>query len=168
MADDAVGVLVYLLQQAFDGAQDGEAEHQALLPNLRSVSAEDWEAKPPGADRSIRDIVLHVGGCKYLYSDHMFGSGHLDWTSPIVDPWPNSEPHMREVVEWLEAGHRKLIRHVQELSAVELTVLRNAPWGEPRETRWLLSVLLQHDLYHAGEVNHIRSMRHDDRWAFVR
>lgn len=168
MQDDATDMLVYLMQQAFDGAQDGDAEHQALLPNLRAVSPEDWDARPSGAERSIRDIALHVGGCKYMYADHMFASGRLEWTSPIVDPWPHSEPHMREVIDWMEAGHRKLMRHVRELGTAELTALRGAPWGEQRETRWLLSVLLQHDLYHAGEVNHIRSIRHDDRWAFLR
>ncbi len=168
MPDGATSILVYLMQQAFDGAEDGSSEHQALLPNLQAVSPEDWAAKPAGIERSIRDIVLHVGGCKYMYADHMFGSGRLEWTSPIADPWPHSEPHMREVIEWMEAGHRKLMRHVRELDTAEMTVLRSAPWGEPRETRWLLSVLLQHDLYHAGEVNHIRSMRHDDRWAFLR
>ncbi|HKS92403.1 MAG TPA: DinB family protein [Tepidiformaceae bacterium] len=168
MADDATRMLMYLMQQAFDGARDDDAEHQALLPNLQSVNPDDWQARPAGTERSIRDIVLHVGACKYMYADHMFGSGRLDWTSPIVDPWPSSEPHMREVIEWMEAGHRKLMRHVEELDAAAMTALRSAPWGEPRETRWLLSVLLQHDLYHAGEVNHLRSVRHDDRWAFLK
>ena len=36
-----------------------------------------------------------------------------------------------------------------------------------RETRWLLSRLLQHDSYHAGEVNHLRSLIDgDDRWRW--
>jgi hypothetical protein len=27
-------------------------------------------------------------------------------------------------------------------------------WGELKETRWII----QHDLYHAGEINHIRAL----------
>ena len=42
-------------------------------------------------------------------------------------------------------------------------------WGEPKETRWIIAVMIGHDLYHAGEVNHIRSLRQqDDRWAYDR
>ena len=39
-------------------------------------------------------------------------------------------------------------------------------WGEMKETRWIITVMIQHDLYHAGEINHIRSLRQQsDRWA---
>ena len=35
------------------------------------------------------------------------------------------------------------------------------------ETRWLLSTLLQHDTYHAGEINHLRSLLSgEDRWMW--
>jgi hypothetical protein len=38
-----------------------------------------------------------------------------------------------------------------------------------RETRWIISVMIQHDLYHAGEINHVRSLLSgDDRWLFER
>lgn len=40
-------------------------------------------------------------------------------------------------------------------------------WGEPKETRWIVTVMIQHDLYHSGEINHIRALHdRDDRWAF--
>ena len=46
-----------------------------------------------------------------------------------------------------------------------LLALRPANWGERHETRGLLNVLLQHDLYHCGEVNHICALRQgNDRW----
>jgi len=36
-----------------------------------------------------------------------------------------------------------------------------------KETRWLIGVMIEHDLYHAGEINHLRALRHgNDRWAW--
>ena len=46
--------------------------------------------------------------------------------------------------------------HVRGLTDDDLLVARPANWGELRETCWLLSVLLEHDVYHAGEINRTR------------
>ena len=41
-------------------------------------------------------------------------------------------------------------------------------WGEERATRWIIAAMVTHDAYHAGEINHIRSMLDgDDRWRHV-
>ena len=35
-----------------------------------------------------------------------------------------------------------------------------------KEPRWLVRVMIEHDLYHGGEINHIRSvLQGADRWA---
>ena len=74
---------------------------------------------------------------------------------------------MREVTHWLRQVHASLIAHVRSLPDDELQKLRLANWGEQKETRWLLSTLLQHDVYHAGEINRMRSlMAGEDRWQW--
>jgi hypothetical protein len=56
---------------------------------------------------------------------------------------------------------------VRALHDADLEELRPSNWGDLRETRWLISVMLQHDVYHAGEVNHLRSiLAADDRWRW--
>lgn len=48
----------------------------------------------------------------------------------------------------------------------ELLRPRRTNWGELKETRWIIGVMIEHDLYHAGEINHIRSLRQrTDRWV---
>jgi hypothetical protein len=50
----------------------------------------------------------------------------------------------------------------------ELGRPRPTNWGEERETRWIVAAMVTHDAYHAGEINHIRSLlQGDDRWRDV-
>jgi hypothetical protein len=75
---------------------------------------------------------------------------------------------MADVYPWLEAAHDAFVGHVTALADdAELDALRLTNWGEHRPTRWLIAAMITHDAYHAGEINHLRSlMGDDDRWRF--
>jgi hypothetical protein len=170
MSRGAVDLALYLVDEAFRGPGIEESnESQALMTNLATVPETAWRAVLPGADRTIEKIVLHVGACKVMYDDYAFGSGTLFWTDHEVEPWPPGSAPMAETIEWLGLAHERLVEHIAVLSDDDLSALRLTNWGEQRETRWIVSVMLQHDLYHAGEINHIRSLLSgDDRWMFER
>ena len=51
----AIETLARLSEDAFEGDPD-----HSLLANPRDLREEDWTALPPGAGRSIADIVEHV------------------------------------------------------------------------------------------------------------
>jgi hypothetical protein len=165
-----IDALLYLLEEAFRGAGIEESdESQALLPNLSTVPDDAWRALPAGAIRSIESIVVHVGACKIMYDDHAFGAGTLRFATPEVEPWGEGAAPRGEVVPWLEAAHARLVDHVRALADdAELDRPRPANWGEDRETRWLIAAMITHDAYHAGEINHIRSLLDgDDRWRYI-
>lgn len=152
--------LLYLIDEAFDGT----AWH-SLLGNLRSVAPEDWTWLPAGGHRSIRDLVQHVGGCKYMYENHAFGDASLTWDHPLVDG-EGVLTSLETVMPWLREGQERLRQSIAGLSDAELLRPRRTNWGELKETRWIIGVMIEHDLYHAGEINHIRSLRQrTDRWA---
>jgi hypothetical protein len=49
----------------------------------------------------------------------------------------------------------------------ELDQLRLTNWGERLPTRTLIRILIAHDLYHAGEINHLRAQLHgSDGWPY--
>ena len=161
--------MLYLLDEAFRGAGIEESnESQALMPNLRSVPDEAWHALPEGASRSIEAIAIHVGACKVMYGDYAFGAGTKRFATPEVEPWRLGESEMAEVLPWLETVHDAFVRQVAALDDdAELDRPRRANWGEDRPTRWLIAAMITHDAYHAGEINHLRSlMSGDDRWRF--
>jgi hypothetical protein len=31
-------------------------------------------------------------------------------------------------------------------------------WGELKVTRWIIAVTIEHDPYHAGEIDHLRAL----------
>jgi len=77
------------------------------------------------------------------------------------------EPAMPAMVEWSGAGHRLLREHVALLDDAELLRPRRRPEGGMNETRWLIAVMIEHNLYYAGEISHLRALKHgDDRWAW--
>jgi hypothetical protein len=164
----AVDELVYLLEEAFRGKGIEETlESQSLLSNLATVDDASWRVAPPGGNRTIESIVLHVGGCKIMYDEYAFGAGRLEWDDPELLPWHEGEAPRNEAIGWLTEAHETLIDHVRALPEQDLARPRPTNWGEQRETRWLISTLLEHDTYHAGEINHIRALLlSDDGWKW--
>ena len=148
----AVQQLLYLMDEAFEGSR-----WHSLTSNLRTVRQEDWSWAPTDGRRSIANLVAHVAGCKYMYDNHAFGDASMTWNDPLSEPGERTLP---ETMEWLREGQLRLRQSVAALDDDELGKQRRANWGEMKETGWIISVMIQHDLYHAGEINHIRALRH--------
>jgi hypothetical protein len=165
-----IDALLYLLDEAFRGRGiEDTDESQALIPNLVSVPDAWWRSRPTGATRTIESITLHVGSCKVMYDDYAFGAGTLDWGTPEVEPWSEGEAPVDSVRAWLEEVHDRLAGHVAGLDDdTELDRPRMTNWGDPMPTRWIVAAMVTHDAYHAGEINHVRSLLDgDDRWRYV-
>jgi len=74
---------------------------------------------------------------------------------------------MKEALAWLRAAHDELMNHVGSLTDDDLDRIRLTNWGERRPTRWIIAAMVGHDFYHAGEINHLRSLLGtDDRWRW--
>ena len=156
----AVDTLAWLIHDAFEG--DLEV---SLLANLRNLRAEDWTAFPPGGERTIADIVEHVGWCKWMYEDYAFGPGTLRGDEPPLIPagGRRSRPPA-ELIAWLTEGHGRWLASVHALeSDAELERERRANWGELLPTRALIRIMIAHDFYHAGEINHLPRLNSRER-----
>ncbi len=154
---------LYVLDEAFDTP---DPEH-SLLRNLRSVPDEAWTWVPAGGSRSIFDIVQHVGECKFVYDNQCFGDGSMAWNKPGTIPTVERDTPRENVVDWLRRGHAALRGHLEALTDDSGLLEVRSFFGHPHEVRWFINVMVQHDLYHAGEINHIRSLYvQRDRWAY--
>src|ERR1700752_713740 len=160
----AIDTLAWLIHDAFEGDPD-----QSLLANLRNVSDEDCTTLPPGAGRSIADILGHVGGSKWMYEDYAFGSASMRGDQPPLISANNAKSRPRkELMEWLTEGHHRWLASVRALADdSELERERPPNWGDKLPTRVLIRILIAHDTYHAGEINHIRVLlQGTDKWPY--
>ncbi|HXD10829.1 MAG TPA: DinB family protein [Anaerolineales bacterium] len=159
-----IDTLAWLIEDAFEGDLD-----QSLLRNLRGLQDKDWSALPPGAGRSIADILEHIGWSKWMYGDYAFGSASLRGDRPPLIPVQGARSRPpKELLEWLTEGHRRWLASVRALEDdSELERERPTNWGDHLPTRVLIRILIGHDFYHAGEINHIRALlQKTDRWPY--
>ncbi|HLO13950.1 MAG TPA: DinB family protein [Anaerolineales bacterium] len=156
--------LAWLIEDAFEG----DPSH-SLLANLRDLREEDWTATPNGSHRSIADILEHVGWSKWMYEDYAFGSASMRDDQPPLIPagGVRARPH-EELLIWLTEGHRRWLASVRALADdSELDRERLTNWGESLPTRVIIRIMIAHDLYHAGEINHLRAqLQGTDRWPY--
>ena len=165
MGRECIEQYLWLMDEAFDA---GPGSEHPLLSGLRSVRDDDWHWLPPDGRRSIFQMVEHVGECKYVYDNHAFGDGSMRWDRPGSVPTIEATARPAEIIEWLREGHRRLRASVAALADdEELLRPRRANWGKEYETRWLINAMIQHDTYHAGEINHVRALHQkNDKWAY--
>ncbi len=160
MPGPKIDELLLLMDRAF-----ADSEH-SLLKNLASVREESWTRLPEGAERSIRDIVAHVGMFKFMYANHGFREGDLDYGEPPAKPAPERLSSVDAAMDYLREGHEYLTGCIGEFEDdSELDSMRKAHWGGLVPTRHIIVTMIEHDLYHAGEVNRSRALlQGDDGW----
>ena len=160
----AIDTLARLIEEAFDG----DPSH-SLLANLHDLREEDWTVTLGEGGRSVADILEHVGWSKWMYEDYAFGSASMRGDQPPLIPegGARSRPHT-ELLAWLTEGHRRWLASVRDLADdSELDRERLTNWGERLPTRDIIRILIAHDFYHAGEINHLRALlQKTDRWPY--
>ena len=152
-----------LIRLMDDGFEHGEF---SLLTKLGTVDEASWTALPEGGHRRIAERTAHVGMFKFMYANHAFRDGDFDYEAPPASPGRARLATLSAATEWLREGHSYLTSAVAELEDdAELAVPRKAHWGGMVATEALLTIMVQHDLDHAGEINHARALlQENDRW----
>jgi hypothetical protein len=149
-------------------AYEGDPTH-SLLANLRAVRDADWTLAPPGGGRAIAEIVEHVGWSKWMYRDRAFGAGTLRGDAPPIIPEGGVKARPQpELLAWLDDGHRQWVAAIRSLSDdADLQRICLTAWDDHLPLSNLIHILIAHDFYHAGEINHIRALLDgSDRWPY--
>ncbi len=157
--NQAITTLVRLSDNVFQGA-----EAYSLMANLKNLRDEDWDTVPPGGERSIADILGHVGSAKWMYQDHAFGPGTMRLDQPPLIP--RNRPR-EDLLALLKEAHQAWITSLGALSNdSELDRDRSVFWGGTLPTRNIVQIVIAHDTYHTGEINHIRALlQKNDHWG---
>ncbi len=123
----------------------------------------EWDRPLAPGGRTIREIAAHCGVAKFIYADFAWGEGGASWD----ERWAAlpSLATAEETVAWLREGQQKLLAGVAGMSDETLDQPLRVHWDDTRSARQLATMLARHDVYHAGEINFLRSvLQGTDRW----
>ena len=135
------------LKRAFEG----EAWHgPSVREVLAGVTAEPAAAKPIPNAHSIWELALHIAAWEGAVRRRVQGekvdlSSEEDWP-PVKD---TSEAAWKKTLETLENNHKELRKTVSGLSDSQL---EQTVRGQAGYFYHLLHGVIQHDLYHAGQI----------------
>lgn len=135
------------LRRAFEG----EAWHgPALSEILKRVEAVRADSRPFPEAHTIRELLTHVLVWEEEAIARLQGRGHQD-LAPEKD-WPKGEA-WTDLVARAGEVHRALLEAVGEL---EDSRLEDRVPGNPPTVYHLLHGVVQHNLYHAGQIALLR------------
>jgi len=134
-----------------DRAFAGDAWHgPSLMALLEGVSAEDAARRPIAQAHSIWELVNHIRAWNEIVERRL--RNEIVKVTPEMD-WPAvplaSDVTWKRALDALKKSRAQLRRTVEQLEDAQLN--ENPP-GLPDSRYVLLHGLVQHDLYHAGQI----------------
>jgi uncharacterized damage-inducible protein DinB len=137
---------------------DGDPWHGSPLKAiLQGIDAQRAAARPLADAHSIWEIVLHMTSWKNETARRIRGAVAC---MPIEGDWPEAgsrtEDRWQQAIGRLEAAHEDLIAVVKTLPDAKLyeptNDTRSGPLGTGVSHYVLLHGIVQHDVYHAGQI----------------
>lgn len=145
-------VLIDFANRAFE-----KSPWHSLMSALDGVSDEVFITLPsrhngfPWMDGSIRDIVYHVAGDKLVQLNHAFGDGLINWEN-----LPMKKSERATMITDLATSHKHLLQAIENTDDLRAKV---TGWGGKRlNCLDFFMMLIEHDLYHAGQIRYIRNL----------
>jgi uncharacterized damage-inducible protein DinB len=142
---------IHRILDQMDRAFSGDAWHgPSLMAVLDGVSAEDASKHPIRGAHSIWELVHHIGAWNTISQHRLAGESvqitpERDW--PPV--WEVSETAWKRAIENLVESRKRLRESVRGFSDDQLDQRATGP----DYSRYVvLQGVVQHDLYHAGQI----------------
>ncbi|MGI8924815.1 MAG: DinB family protein [Fimbriimonadales bacterium] len=95
--------------------------------------------------------LLNVTGDKLVQIDHAFGDGSLDWKK-----MPLSKSTLAGMLPELDEAHEQVVTTLRGTADLNSSV--RAWGGKSMRTKDLFLMLIEHDIYHAGQIRYIRNI----------
>jgi uncharacterized damage-inducible protein DinB len=136
----------------------GDPWHGSPLRDiLDGITAEQAVARPLANAHTVWQIVLHMTAWKNEVRRRLAGAPARD---PEEGDWPEvgdpTAPRWKDAREGLDDAHRLLIAAIRELPESRLFAAtsdpRDAPLGSGVSYYVLLHGIVQHDVYHSGQI----------------
>lgn len=151
-----------MLRRRLEEAYRGSRYH-SFLASLKGVSEEiaRWKLARykgfPHMDGSILNLAYHVAGDKYVLLSHSFGDGSVSWPQ-MLQQFEELGGNLEAAKALAEDGHRLVLLTLEALSESDLDAERPYYGGKTHTAYEIFSIIAEHDLYHAGQINYVRNL----------
>lgn len=136
------------IQDQLERAYRGEAWHGPCLDELLDgVDAETASRRPIVDAHTIEELVRHIIVWEDEGVARLSGAGSEEL--PPERDWPGGEHAWPAVVEELGRSHGRLM---DAIGSLDPSRLDEPVYGSPGTVYYLLHGIVQHNLYHAGQV----------------
>ena len=151
---------LHLLLEQLDQAYDRKSWHGTnLRGSIRGVTADQAAWRPQPGRHNIQELVAHAAYWKYTvirrFTGDKRGSFPLEGSNWFERPRAD-ETLWRADIRLLEETHRQLRSVLAGLDPRELT---RTPPASKVSNRALVSGIIAHDLYHAGQIQLLKRLR---------
>lgn len=155
-------IQVQLLLDALKRAWRDSRWH-AFKRAIKGLTDEETRWHPPAykgfawSSGSIMDILFHVGGDCLIQIDYAFRNGQLTWEE-LQQRFNDAGGNLDAALKLLEEGYRTVHDALSSLTDADLDRECTAYSGTMR-LRDLFLMLIEHFIYHAGQIVYIRCMQ---------
>jgi hypothetical protein len=149
-----VAFLLHLQRRAFE-----VSPWHSLIGAIEGVQDEMFFRIPPAhngfpwMDGSIADIIYHVAGDKYVQLSQAFGDGSVTWESLSI-----SKGDRVSLVRDLHAANVLEVDALSKITDDDLSRRVKTWGGKLLTTEDFFLMLIEHDLYHAGQIRTLRNI----------
>ncbi len=143
------------IAKQMDRAFQGNAWHgPSVMKILHGIKSREAAARLFPATHTIRELVAHMTAWKRIVARRVAGqvvrvTAAQDWPTP-KGSWPDGVAELRR-------AHQELVKAVRKLPASRLDAKVR---GKSHDHYVILHGMVQHDLYHAGQIALLKKALH--------
>jgi uncharacterized damage-inducible protein DinB len=149
-----------LILTQLDEAYDRRSWHGTnLRGSIRRLTAPDAAWRPARGRHNIQEIVVHCAYWKYAVRRRFTGEPRASFPLRGSNWFPRTridEQAWREDICLLDDAHRRLRLVVAEL---DVRQMEQTSRGRSVSNRAVLSGIIAHDLYHAGQIQLLKKLK---------
>lgn len=153
-----VDMLRIRLEESFRGSR-----YHSFLSSIKGVTEEAARWTPPHyrgfphMTGSILNLAYHTGGDKHVLISTAFGDGSTTW--PVVQArFEALGGDLAAAKTLAEEGHALVLRALEQQTDDSLDAPRPYYSGKTHTAHELFSIIAEHDVYHAGQINYVKCL----------
>lgn len=146
-----------------------QSGYELLMAHFENISLEEALFVPGGGYRSVLGTLKHAAGWSHVYYSYAFEAeprhwAETNWPYGLRDRIIKTAEYFDALINWFSEAHQKWIKALERVSDSEIEAIHKLHWGEVAPLYRIVTIIAQHHVYHAGELNQVLSICRGEAW----